>query len=241
MVAKESYIDQEALLHDQGNTSIHFLMEEVDPYEAEEALSLCDLPMYGDSARWDDFSNVQTSNSSSNDGDDKFFEFFSEDFTASTRSSTTDKNVIFCGKIIPYKEPPHMVTNDTKQTSGKIKKGWSLFPWNSQSTRKLDFSVGKVSVLTSPTKFRWNLFLFGMTRFPTEMELRDMKTRQSRRGPQATAMVSASKEQSEVVKGTSRRKVRKGKGFCGIFRALGCSNRTAKAVAKASFGCLPNM
>ncbi|KAJ7975101.1 Protein unc-13 4B like [Quillaja saponaria] len=171
--------------------------------------------MYGDSARWDDFSNFgQTSNLSSDDNNnnnDEFFEFFSEDFTASTRSTSTNKNIIFCGKLIPQKEHPPMETNNMKQqfSGNNIKKGVS------QSTRKLDFSVGKVSVLKSSTKSRWYLFLFGMSKFPTEMELRNMKSRQSRRGPPAMTIVPSSKKDGEVVKGTRPPEGTEREGFLG--------------------------
>ncbi|KAF2318564.1 hypothetical protein GH714_008944 [Hevea brasiliensis] len=40
--------------------------------------------------------------------------------------------------------------------------------------------MNKVSLQSSPSKSRWNLFAFGVGRYPMEMELNDMKTRQSK-------------------------------------------------------------
>ncbi|KAE8708988.1 hypothetical protein F3Y22_tig00110332pilonHSYRG00678 [Hibiscus syriacus] len=49
------------------------------------------------------------------------------------------------------------------------------------SVSKIDFPVRKVSTLATPVKSRWYLFAFGVGRFPMEIELKDMKMRQSRK------------------------------------------------------------
>ncbi|XP_024927466.2 uncharacterized protein LOC107413646 [Ziziphus jujuba] len=291
--------------------SLHLLEENTnfqDPHEdeeEEEALSLCDLPIHDDSFKWEDesFSKLDHERSPSF-GKDDFFEFFSEDFTASTYPS--GKDIIFCGKLIPYKEPPllpdhhhhhqqqqtqnhHHHRHHHHQTSNKRIKNKG-FQWKSYSFRKLvikfsskdskngenyncskpkkvlknsktlplpnnkssnknfvyktsksDLSLGKVSVLSSPAKSRWHLFMFGIARLPTEMELRDIKTRQSRRSPSATMFSSFEESRGDHHEETVKEKVvrgkRRGKGLWALIRALGCtSSLYTNAVVKGSFG-----
>lgn len=286
MVAKEALQVEENLGHFQ------------DLYEEEETLSLCDLPIRSDPSQWD-----AESSSLDDENNDGFFEFFSEDFTASTYPSS-GKDIIFCGKLIPYKElsPPRLSDDchhhhqkahqnlETKKNNKRkvsIKKGFRL--WKSYSFRKLvrpfsssnsikgskdggnmrnskpqhvakansenynkrksstgdhhhqPVSVGKVSVLSTPTKSsRWYLYMFGMARLPTEMELRDIKNRQSRRTPSMLfspeEYFSTEMVEEKVVgkRGTS------GKGLWSFLRGLGCrsisSPQPSSGVVKASCG-----
>lgn len=263
MVAQELYPDPV-----EGNTD-----DLQDPYdEAElETLSLCDLPIYSDASNWDDDFSREQDQSLSSEND--FFEFSSDDFTC---AATTNDNIIFCGKLIPYRElilpkSPEKTKNqlaesDTKQNQIN-KKG--LFRWKSLSfnrtktfsrrdeknncskslalpasksfvyatSNKCDFSVGKASMLASPTKSRWYLFMFGIRSLPTEMELRDIRTRQSRLKSQS--MMFRSVECDEMVKDNGRRR---GKGLWGLLRDLRYrSAHHANAVVKASFGCIPHV
>uniref|UniRef100_A0A2N9EVY6 Uncharacterized protein n=1 Tax=Fagus sylvatica TaxID=28930 RepID=A0A2N9EVY6_FAGSY len=215
MVAQEQYLDP---LEENSTTELE------DPYEAEETLSLCDLPIYSDASNWDDYSKEDQSLSSS-DNNDEFFEFFSEELTASTCSTTTiqNKNIIFCGKLIPYKELPEKSQN---QETNNVNT-------NKTTPRK----VGKVTMLASPTKSRWYLYMFGMTRFPTEMELRDIKTRQSR--IKSPSMMFRSVECDDMVKGNEDES-RRGNGMWRLLRILGCRRQHVNTVVKASFGCIPS-
>ncbi|KAJ6322919.1 hypothetical protein OIU77_012705 [Salix suchowensis] len=77
---------------------VHDSSELQDFDDAEETLSLCDLPLNGEASDWDDFSKEDQSLGSCFDQD--FFEFFSEDFTASTHPKD---EIIFCGKLITCK------------------------------------------------------------------------------------------------------------------------------------------
>ncbi|KAE9592463.1 hypothetical protein Lalb_Chr19g0129541 [Lupinus albus] len=84
----------------------------------EETLSLRDLSTYtSDSAQWDDYFSIERhslsqSNDDGNDDDnDDFFEFSSEEYTKALSHETTAKNIIFCGKLIPFKEPPQQHRN----------------------------------------------------------------------------------------------------------------------------------
>lgn len=247
MVAQEQYLDP---LQENSTTELE------DPYEAEETLSLCDLPIYSDASNWDDYSKEDQSLSSS-DNNDEFFEFFSEELTASTCSTTTiqNKNIIFCGKLIPYKELPeksqNQETNNVNTKQNHTKKGffrWKSLSFNKtrssskglkvyETSKSCDFSVGKVTMLASPTKSRWYLYMFGMTRFPTEMELRDIKTRQNR--IKSPSMMFRSVECDDMVKGNEDES-RRGNGMWRLLRILGCRRQHVNTVVKASFGCIPS-
>ncbi|KAF8021885.1 hypothetical protein BT93_G2123 [Corymbia citriodora subsp. variegata] len=84
-----------------------------DSFEAEETLSLCDLPLhsYG-AAHLDDFNSTenQTSSSSSSsdddDGEEDLFEFTNQNFALPTQPAS---NIIFCGKLISCEEPSPQV------------------------------------------------------------------------------------------------------------------------------------
>ncbi|KAL8533103.1 hypothetical protein ACS0TY_009380 [Phlomoides rotata] len=156
--------------------------------ELEETLSLCDLPLYSDqSADFDqDFSSSQQ---------DYNFEFFSQELNPS--STITDaaapENIIFCGKLIPYKQPPQ--TNIKIQTINKRKSYWPFFRWNvpeaskkgttekMYNTNKRGKGQDKVCVFTnSPSgKGKWYFLMFGISRFSPVVELRDIKNRQRSR------------------------------------------------------------
>ncbi|PIN02818.1 hypothetical protein CDL12_24663 [Handroanthus impetiginosus] len=178
--------------------------------EADETLSLCDLPLYSDHKQ-------------------DYFEFFSQDLSPSTFRFPPE-NIIFCGKLIPYKQldasekdTSQVDESNKKQTNVKKKRRWGIFRWKFSSTRRVQskngkknaalthkkdhhissslhespkktlnknkqgkgygFPVHKVSMLTSSSsgKARWYLFLFGISRFSTEVELKDIKSRLSRR------------------------------------------------------------
>ncbi|KAF3447145.1 hypothetical protein FNV43_RR12325 [Rhamnella rubrinervis] len=225
-------MDSKEALHVEENTDLS-----QDSYEEEETLSLRDLPVHNSSSGWD----VESSWSDNNGNDDGFFKFFSEHFTASTYLSLS-KGVIFCGKLVPYKEliPPlllphgdlettqnHLQTNNNKKklpnkegfqlwklvrssfsNSKGSKTGENISSSKPQQVVKANFknssydyntrkstndhhlSVGKASVLSSPEKYwsRWYFYMFGTARLPTEMKLKDIKWRQSRRSPSTMFM-----------------------------------------------------
>lgn len=232
--------------------------------ENEEALSLCDLPIYGNSAGWDDeFPDAGKRRSSAADED--FFEFSSEDFSNSF-AYPSDNKIVFCGKIIPYRLPPDETqkpqnkNHDRKKP--KKKRGFFLFRWGSlfsnksrnsrswpgriSSSKSLplelekykcghgympnkcvdEYDFAKVKILTPPLKSRWYLFMFGLNRLPAEMELTDIRTRQSRKTP-STMFRSGD---GEVVK-RGRRSAENGPW----------SSRHALRAVKKTMGCIPHV
>ncbi|XP_057969228.1 uncharacterized protein LOC131158399 [Malania oleifera] len=97
-------------------------------------------------------------------------------------------------------------------------------------------SVGKsdaTSVRKAP-KSRWyQLPMFGLVKFPPEMELKDIKSRQSRRNP--TALFPPADPGMKVPISRSA-----GKGPWTILRALSCRDDASVAVA-TSFRCIPQV
>ncbi|KAL2502271.1 hypothetical protein Fot_36119 [Forsythia ovata] len=185
--------------------------------EAEEALSLCDFPLNVDESESKDFSKIQDRRSSSEPSD--FFEFFSD--VSSDMSHAED--IIFCGKLVPYKEQTlsnyhihNSLSTDYNSLKGfNTRRCESMSDQNTRShetkmlmrnSRSLDYrklrrnsSLGmksedseiQRSSSKSSTKSdvpgskllkpRWYILMFGLVKFPPEMDLQDIKNRQIRR------------------------------------------------------------
>ncbi|XP_022939143.1 uncharacterized protein LOC111445139 [Cucurbita moschata] len=92
IVAKDSYRGEDASINEDH------------PYphdeEAEETLSLCDLPIFSDESNCD-----KQDRSASFDNEDTFFEFFSDNYSVSDSTYSGSGDIIFCGKFIPEKQP----------------------------------------------------------------------------------------------------------------------------------------
>ncbi|KAI9124554.1 hypothetical protein K1719_004476 [Acacia pycnantha] len=222
-----------------GDREFQFDKEAQDPFEAEETLSLSDLPITGDSAHLD--------YSYSKDGADDFFEFISEDFSA---SSTMDRDIIFCGKIINIessKDAKQSNTNQSDDDSSDLLLPWILNKHTSKSTISGDstrrkvrelkdskdyYSRGGVSLMRSATKRRWYLFMFRMPsiRLPVEMDLRDIRNKQRRRNvPEAAMKLPVPTGEEEM--GSKSIKGRRIWWFGKMFRSLGlgCGNTSKQA------------
>ncbi|XP_022867623.1 uncharacterized protein LOC111387306 [Olea europaea var. sylvestris] len=187
--------------------------------EAEETLSLCDFSLNVDEPEKKDFPKIQDRRSSSEPSD--FFEFFSD--VSSDMSHAED--IIFCGKLVPYKEQPlfkikdhihnSLSTDDNSLNSFTTRRCESLSAQNtrSQKTKKLmrnsrsldyrklrrntslvmkseDSEIQRSSSKSSTksdvpgsklSKPRWYILMFGLVKFPPEMDLQDIKSRQVRR------------------------------------------------------------
>ncbi|EEF32680.1 conserved hypothetical protein [Ricinus communis] len=239
-----------------------------DDGDYDDALSLCDLALHNNSnaSDWDDSSKEDQSSSFDQD----LFEFFSEDFTA---SAYPKDNIIFCGKLIPYKgdkeeEQAHNLEKAiSKPREGKRSR---IFPWktfsSSRSTRSKSYttcktfpdlasesneygmkrynrvSMKKVSLLGGPARSRWYLFAFGVGRYPMEMELSDIKTRQSKLTDSKMRQSSKAPGKSKADDGREKLDGRGGKrarGWWSLLRILGCKGNQANAMVKASLGLMP--
>lgn len=249
MATKELFhsSDQEEAVNEEST----LLQHEVDPYEEEETLSLSDLPIYSGasiSARWGgDFSKEDGKNFVDDD-DDNLFEFFSEEFTtSSTNNYATAENIIFCGKLIPFKNiniPPRADERNIINTERMINVQKGIAKRSSKGSKSsfesCDYSsLGKVSLVRSPTNSRWFLFMFGMSKLSTttEMELKDIRNRQSRRrGPAATMIPAPENGKDEVAVKEKRSCKGMWKMLKSISMVLGChSSKIANDVVKAAF------
>ncbi|KAL2539770.1 hypothetical protein Adt_00748 [Abeliophyllum distichum] len=231
-------------------------MQETD--ESEETVSLCDLPMYSDSAESHGSNSLWTSHHD-HDHDQDCFEFFSEEW-----NSFPPENIVFCGKLIPSRKPisenPNSV--ETKMQSSRKWRLRRIFRWklnsfhrsgkkipcnknkklqnisSQKSSKGHGYPFNKVSILTSSSsgKSRWYLFLFGITRFPTEMELRDMKNRQSRRRRDLSPPMFQLRHDDEKI--NVGRSI--GRGLWGLIKALSCSGgHQTNTVVAAPVSCIP--
>ncbi|CAJ1977173.1 unnamed protein product [Sphenostylis stenocarpa] len=110
MAVKEFHSDQEA-----GNEESTLL--QLDPYEEEEeTLSFSSINL---AKRDRDFSKEDEK--SFGDDDDNLFEFFSEEFTTSSKSAVAE-NIIFCGKLIPFKDIPPRVDESHSTARRNVQK-----------------------------------------------------------------------------------------------------------------------
>ena len=245
-------------------TNIH-LHDDQLAEEAEEALSLCDLPLDLDANNNPGNDHLQKilhaqSRRSSSEADPEFFEFLSD---LSLDMCPAD-DIIFCGKLIPSKQQPlSFQTREDYLLGGKSKnhvlrkRSESLSELRSslltrsdstknsttllRNSRSLDYqklhrsnmernpstrSVEKSEV--SPIKAvkpRWYIFMFGMVKFPPEMELKDIKSRQFRRS--SSVMFPMVEDGSKRFSGNRS----SGKGFSwSLLKALSCRDHTSVAV-----------
>lgn len=214
-------------------------------HEEEEILSLCDLAAHCSQESEDDFCKKEQSLSDEED----LFEFFSEDFTASTYPKDS---IMFCGKLISYKEHPvgektHITNNTivTKQEKLLMKKK-RIFPWQSLSFNRArprttsskqqqrrekgykpqnnecddDCPMKNASATANPIKSRWYLLAFAYGRFPAELEQKVMKRRQNRRKNIPYAtMFRLDGRSCEKIK-TKNEKRSAGRSFWRLFRIL---------------------
>ncbi|KAG2397184.1 hypothetical protein LR48_Vigan08g106600 [Vigna angularis] len=152
------------------------------------------------------------------DGDDDYnmFEFFSEEFNSSSNIAATE-NIIFCGKLIPFKDIPPRVDECNNKACRNVQKGIAKHGSKGSKSFSCDYtSTRKVSLVRCTTKYRWFLFMFEMSKLSgtTEMELRDIRNRQSWRGP--ATMFPIAKDGEEDSKG----KMRSCKGMWTILKSI---------------------
>ncbi|KAF7131976.1 hypothetical protein RHSIM_Rhsim09G0153900 [Rhododendron simsii] len=195
--------------------------------ETEETLSFCDIPIYSsESADWENSSkedqSLPSSSTSSSSSDQDLFEFFSEEWSNS--STYPVQNIVFYGKlIIPFKEPELISIDTTHNLERKSpqKPRKKLANKAAKSGGKNGFCVRKVLFLGSPAKWRWNLLACGLgARFPTEMELSDIRSRQRKRSQPAPLFLG----------GGGDKKVSGGKGLWAMIKSLGGRHHSIRVV-----------
>ncbi|KAI3793414.1 hypothetical protein L1987_36033 [Smallanthus sonchifolius] len=210
------------------NLQIHNTMQEyID--DAEDTLSLSNFLMEDDAIDSEQLakpnhSSGSTSSSSSLSEQD-FLGFFTQEWSKNASS----ENIIFCGKVVSSKR---LINAGDKKPEAKSQTH-PLFRSNSDSFRFIRLKTGSRriasrsksmpnrSATSFPCKSRLMVFLFGSgsSKFPTKVDMSDIKSRQLRQ--QNTSMVSAEwvdggKEESDG--GISGKK-----GWWRLVDALGCS------------------
>ncbi|KAF7132325.1 hypothetical protein RHSIM_Rhsim09G0153800 [Rhododendron simsii] len=198
-----------------------------DQDETEETLSFCDIPIYSsESADWETSSkedqSLSPSSTSSSSSDQDLFEFFSEEWSNS--STYPVQNIVFCGKIIiPFKEPEistNTVRNLERKNPQKPRK--QVANEAAKSGGRNGFCVRKVLFLGSPAKWRWNLLACGLgARFPAEMDLSDIRSRQRKRSQPAPLFLGG---------GGGDKKVGGGKGLWAMIKSLSGRHRLIRVV-----------
>ena len=250
-------------------TNIH-LHDEQLAEEAEETLSLCDLPLDLDTNNNPGNDHLEKilhaqSRRSSSEAAPEFFEFLSD---LSSDMCPADE-IFFCGKLIPLKQKPlsfqtrgdyrfgeksknHVLrkrseslselrsssiirSGSNKNSTTFLRNSRSL---DSQKIHRSDMernpstrSVEKPEV--SPKKAvkrRWNVFRFGMVKFPQEMELKDIKSRQFRRIP--SVMFPTVEEEDCSKKFSGNQSSGKGSSWS-LLKALSCKDHTSVAVTSS--------
>lgn len=131
-------------------------MQNTTDETSDETLSLSDLPLYSSPSfeQWEDdlFGESQAGSTSISSSENDYFEFFSQELSPPT-AVFPPENIVFCGKIIPYKENVSISqkVEIKKQTSIKKKSGWGVFGWKfsfGSSKRKVQSKNGDKSTTT---------------------------------------------------------------------------------------------
>ncbi|KAF3433901.1 hypothetical protein FNV43_RR25004 [Rhamnella rubrinervis] len=212
-----------------------------DDEPEEDALSLCDLPLT------DETENLpSSSSSSSSDGDDQDAFEFSTDTESDCRTLPPLDGVVFCGKSIPLRKPlnhnnnsivlrPAVPTQKPPRLGGPFCLRSESFKMSRAPASH--FATRSKSVRFPPAKgsssSRKHKVLIGPAKFPSTMELSDIRKRQDRLAPVM---------KFPVVDGGQPLVSGEGKGlFGGLLRPMRFRSSIVGALARACFGCMPRV
>ncbi|XP_050217920.1 uncharacterized protein LOC126668786 [Mercurialis annua] len=226
-----------------------------DDNEEEEALSLCDLPLQYPIKTAPEMASNHTRRSSSEQPSDQLFEFFSN-FSSEMCSA---EDIIFCGKLIPFRDASPPPQPDKRRISFR-RRSESLSGLNStvsrsntmmRSSRSLDyrkldrFSSSKTSsdseilmdrnsssksTARTVAKPRWYVLMFGVVKPPKGMELRDIKSRQVR-GNYSNVMLPP----SAVDSGKKPPAGKSSSSSCKLLKVLSCRDPASVAVTTSFY------
>ncbi|KAK4761735.1 hypothetical protein SAY87_029619 [Trapa incisa] len=137
-----------ALDHETAAPEAHdhdgLLLQDLDDAELE-TLSFCDLPLYSDQhdLHFEEDGSQQFSSTSPNiDHEEDPFEFSSEDLSASSSVMCRAESVIFCGRLITYRQddPPsegaERSSHKLRKKKNKNKKWRGFFKWRLSPFRR---------------------------------------------------------------------------------------------------------
>ena len=188
--------------------------------DSEDALSFCDLPI-------DTLQSHDSHHHPDPSPDDHFFEFLSEP-------------IIISGRTLPPTNHPSVdlatwrsesfsaATPSRCRTSVVRSESLRLSVPKGSSQNQPGFSGMRV---TPAARSKKHAFMFGLPKFPLEMELSDMRRRQNRRAPAPIIPVAEAREAAAGGKSA-------GKGQWGLLRSLRCRANLLSAFGRAGFSCV---
>lgn len=212
--------------------------------EEDEALSLRDFPLSsGEAEKKEASSKFQDKRRSSSEPSD-FFEFFN-DFSSEMSNA---EDIIFCGKLMPYKNPPQILKSLSADDATRLSRTYCHSLPDLTRPRPRIRTRTRRSLIVKPdihrssskssansegsklSKSRWFVMMFGPLKLQPEMDLRDMKNRQVRRNPRRLFPAG----QAPAVRSDRR-------SFWGLdlLKVLSCKDHASVAVT-ASIGLVPH-
>ncbi|CAH1438480.1 unnamed protein product [Lactuca virosa] len=213
------------------NTQICNTMED-HSHDADETLSLSDLHIKDDAIDSEEVSKANHSSSSSSSSsstsfDQNFLGFFSEEWSRDPSYNASPENFIFCGKVVSSKTSIAGIrkTETKNQVSPLFRSSSDSFrfmPLKTASKPSTPRSKSFPNRLpkSSSCKSKWQVFMFGFGsgKFPTKMDMSDIKTRQFRRKSTVTVSQWVDDGKDECVGRRSGKK-----GWWRLVDVLGCS------------------
>ncbi|XP_070662816.1 uncharacterized protein [Malus domestica] len=182
-----------------------FQQQEVD----EDALSLCDLPLYDDNGESEE--NPITSASYSSAPDDLF------EFRVDPIRRYIPMDVFFCGKPISPRTQEPLFENPLFSRSESLKFSSPSHPYSHRSPgSELVPAFGTCRSHQQSSNSRKHKVFIGLVKYQPEMDMNEIRKRQSRRAPAPMFPVISSVEQPSVACGKSG----SGKGHWGLMRPL---------------------
>lgn len=208
-------------------------------HDTEDTISLSDLHIEDDNIDSHEVSKANKTSSSSSSSsssspssfDQDFLGFFSDEWSRDTSYTTSPENIIFCGKVLSLKTH---VSRDRKLET--ISQTSSLFRSSSDSFRFIGPKNGSRPstprskslpnrLPSSIYKSKWQVFMFGFGsgKFPTTIDVNDIKSRQLRRQSMVSVSQWIDDGKDEIVGRRSGKK-----GWWRLVDALGCSGGYVK-------------
>nr|GEV27804.1 hypothetical protein [Tanacetum cinerariifolium] len=157
-------------------------------HDEDDTLSLSDLHIEEDTTNLQEGSIANTTTSSSfssslSSYEHDFLGFFSEEWSRDQSCNTSPENIIFCGK--QFSSKPSVARHNTSQLFRSNYDSFRFMSMKNGSRPSTPRSKSLPTRLTpsSSCKSKWHVFMFGFGsgKFPTTMDMSDIKNRQLRR------------------------------------------------------------
>lgn len=210
---------------------VHETQQDYVEEAEEDTLSLCDFTFQDEPISSLPQQNSPTSSFPS-DPDD--FEFSTGTEIYSQKLPPLEDAVVFCGKFIPRRKPVdvNIIPTTTATQKPFIEDPFCL---RSESFNLLRGSSSHLANRSKSVRLRENAssrkhkVLIGLVKFPTRMELSDIRKRQDRIAP--VPMFPVADRSQPIVAGG-------GRGHWSLLRPLRFRSHLVGALARASFSCM---